>query len=98
MNEMSGMLQAFVEDITRKIVDHSDDVVVDSNVSTKELIIQIRVNAEDCGKIIGKKGKTIESLKTICLAIKNTQFKNDTRRLILAVLEDENSTFSFKKS
>lgn len=98
MSEISAVLKNFIEGIVKQIVDNPKEVHVTSNLSTKEVIIQIKVNSEDCGKIIGKKGRTIESLKTICLAIKNTQFNDDSRRIILAVLEDENSKFSFKRS
>ena len=65
-------------------------------VSTKAVIVQIRVAQYDVGKIIGKSGRTIDSLKILCLAIKNTQFPEDSRRILLEVLEDENSGFSYK--
>ena len=44
---------------------------------------------EDFGKIIGRKGRTIDALKTISLAIKNTHFCSDTRKVSLELIEDE---------
>ena len=67
-----------------------------TSISTKTVIVQIKVEKTDCGKIIGKHGRTIESLKVICLAAKNTQFPNDSRRVVLEVLEDENTDFTYK--
>jgi predicted RNA-binding protein YlqC (UPF0109 family) len=96
MNEMSALLKNFVENTTALIVDNPDDIQVIASVSTKAIIIQIKVDKSDCGKIIGKHGRTIESMKVLCLAVKNTKFPEDSRRVMLEVLEDENSEFTYK--
>lgn len=96
MSGMSDLLQSYVEETTKKIVDKPEDVRVSSSISTKAAILQIKVAQSDCGKIIGKRGRTIDALKVICLAIKNTNFPEDSRRVMLEVLEDENSSFSYK--
>lgn len=96
MNNLAEILKKFVEDTTRKIVDAPDEVEVTSSVSTKAVIIQIKVLQTDCGKIIGKQGRTIDSLKILCLAIKNTNYPEDSRRVLLEVLEDENSNFKYR--
>lgn len=97
MGEMSNLLQEQVESFTKLVVDSPREVEVSTSISTKAIIIQIRVAKEDCGKIIGKRGRTIESLKVLCLAIKNTQFPEDSRRVMLEVLEDENSSFTYSR-
>lgn len=96
MGEMTSLLKDYVESTTRKVVDEPEAVVVTASISTKAIIIQIKVEASDCGKIIGKRGRTIDALKVLCLAIKNTNFPEDSRRVMLEVLEDENSSFSYK--
>lgn len=96
MAGMSEILQKYVEETTKQIVDQPTAVEVETSVSTKTVIIQIRVDKSDCGKIIGKKGRTIEALKTLCTAIKNTNFPEDSRKILLEVLEDENSSFNYK--
>ncbi len=97
MATMSDMLRNFVKDTTEKIVDKPDDVDVKATVSTKAIIIQVRVHDKDCGKIIGRRGRTIDALKVLCLAIKNTQFPNDSRRVMLEVLEDEDTQFNYNQ-
>ena len=97
MSGMSEMLKQYVENTTKQIVDKPDDVRISSSVSTKAVIIQIKVAQSDCGKIIGKRGRNIDSLKILCLAIKNTNFPDDSRRVLLEVLEDENTSFSYNK-
>jgi predicted RNA-binding protein YlqC (UPF0109 family) len=96
MSNLSSTLENFVQNTTMSIVDKPEDVEVSVAISTKAVIIQIRVNSYDCGKIIGKLGRTVDALKIICLAIKNTKFPEDSRRILLEVLEDENSGFSYK--
>jgi len=95
MSEMSKTLQDYIENTTKAVVDKPEVVEVSVSVSTKAIIVQIRVDQTDCGKIIGKKGRTIDALKILCLAIKNTNYPDDSRRVMLEVLEDENSDFSY---
>lgn len=90
---MSEILQKFVDETIKLIVDSPEGVKTTTTVSTKSVIVQIKSDQEDLGKIIGKKGRTIESLKVLTLAIKNTQFPRDTRRVVLEIIEDEDSSF-----
>lgn len=96
MSSISDMLKDYVERETKSIVDNPDEVNVSVSVSTKAVIIQIKVVQSDCGKIIGKRGRTIDAMKVLCLAKKNTNFPEDSRRVMLEVLEDENSSFCYK--
>ncbi len=93
MSEISVLLKNYVEETTKKLVDAPEEVEVKVTVSTKTIIIQIKVGNTDLGKIIGKKGRTINALKILCLAIKNTKFSEDSKRILLEVLEDENSDY-----
>lgn len=96
MGEMSTLLKDYVESTTKAVVDKPESVEVRASVSTKAIIIQVKVDTTDCGKIIGKRGRTIDALKVLCLAIKNTNYPEDSRRVMLEVLEDENTSFSYK--
>jgi len=98
MEGMSEILQNYVESTTKQLVDKPDDVLVNVVVSTKSLIVQIKVAKSDCGKVIGKKGRTIDAMKVIALAIKNTHFSDDIRKVTLEILEDESSGFSLGKN
>ena len=96
MGDMSTLLKDYIRNTVKSIVDKPEQVEVTVSISTKAIIIQTRVDPSDCGKIIGKRGRTIDALKVICLAIKNTNYPEDSRRVMLEVLEDENSNFSYK--
>ena len=93
MNGMSNLMKNYVEQTVKRVVDNPDDVDISVIVSTKSIIIQIKSKKEDLGKIIGKKGRTIESLKILTLAIKNTNYPQDMRRVSLEIIEDENQSF-----
>lgn len=89
------MVKGFIEKNVKLMVDRPDDVHIEVSISTKNVIVQIQVHKTDCGKIIGKKGRTIESLKIICAAVKNTNFPSDSRLVSMEVLEDENYDHNF---
>jgi hypothetical protein len=82
-------MKIFVEDLVKNLVDKKEEVKVDVSVSTKSIIIQIKTDKTDCGKVIGKKGRTIEAIKVVTLAAKNTKFSGDTKGVSVEVLEEE---------
>lgn len=95
MGEIKELLKDYVMDTVRKIVDQPSDVEVNVAISTKTIIVQIKVSQTDCGKVIGKRGRSIDALKILCLAIKNTNFPEDSRRVLLEIIEEENSSFKY---
>jgi len=88
MREKQSYTSLLKQAIAELDVDKPDSVKVSESITTKAVIIQIRVDANDCGKIIGKHGRTIEALKVVCLRAKNNLFPNDSRRVLIEVLED----------
>ena len=48
-----------------RIVDHPDDIVIDEEVSEDRTTLTIHANQEDLGKIIGKSGRIIRSLRDL---------------------------------
>jgi len=95
MKGMSEVLGEYVGYTTKKLVDSPDEVSINVAISTKTVIIQIKTDQKDCGKVIGKRGRTVEALKLIVLAIKNTMYPEDTRRVSLEIIEEENSGYSY---
>lgn len=54
--------------LVSKIVDHPDDVVIDEEKSEGKTLLTIHANPEDMGKIIGKQGRIIKSIRD-CIKI-----------------------------
>ncbi len=58
-------LEDFVMYVSKLLVDHPDDVNVKTVASENGKVIQIACRADDRGKIIGKRGKTIIALRSL---------------------------------
>lgn len=75
-------LEAFVTYITKSLVDNPDEVKISTIKDRNIEIIQISCNKADIGKIIGKSGKTIASVRTLVSgAAARNGFRADVRIL-----------------
>ena len=55
--------------IARKLVDHPNDVRVTAVDGDRvETVLELRVNPEDMGKVIGKRGRTAKAIRTVVKA------------------------------
>jgi hypothetical protein len=75
--------QDFIEFIVKSIVDNPDEVVIDRNVDELGVLITLKVNKDDMGKIIGKDGKTAKAMRVLLRLIGS---KNE-ERVNLKILE-----------
>ena len=58
-------MKEFVEFIIKSLVDHPEKVVVTEVNSERLTILEVRVEKEDMGKVIGKRGITAQSIRTL---------------------------------
>ena len=61
-------MKELIETIVTALVDNPDQVSVEVVEGNQMTVLELRVNAEDLGKIIGKQGRTVRSLRTIVSA------------------------------
>lgn len=59
------MLEEALEHLVRGIVDHPDDVRVDLIDNRRGKRLEIRVNPEDLGRVIGRNGRTAKALRQV---------------------------------
>lgn len=83
---MSTIDQQFVEYIVKSLVGHPDDVVVERIIDEKGVLLSLTVNPEDLGRVIGKRGATAQSLRTLLRALGT---KNDARYNLKIVNNDQ---------
>jgi len=83
-------MKEYVEFIVKNLVDEQDDVNINVFISTKAIVIQIKTAKGDCGKVIGRKGRTIDAIKVLALATKNTKFPEDSKSISIEISEEEN--------
>ena len=62
---MSVVLVDALEHLVRGIVDNPDDVQVELVTNRRGRTLEIRVNPEDLGKVIGRGGRTATALRTV---------------------------------
>jgi len=77
--------QEFVETIVKAIVTKPEKVVTNRTVDEMGVLIELTVDAEDMGKIIGKEGRTAKAIRTL-LRVLGAQ---NNARVNLKIMEPE---------
>ncbi len=57
--------QEFLEFIIQALVEHPEDVKVTRTVDEMGVLLNLRVNPEDMGRIIGREGSTARSIRSL---------------------------------
>jgi len=73
---MSSIDQQFVEFIVKSLVSNPGAVQVTRRIDEKGVLLELTVDPEDLGRVIGKRGATAQSLRTLLRALGT---KNDAR-------------------
>ncbi len=79
--------QEFVESVVKEIVSNPDAVKVTRSIDEKGVLLELTVDPEDMGVVIGKEGKTAKSIRTLLRVL---GAKNDSR-VNLKIVEPEGS-------
>ena len=78
------IMKEFIEAIVKQLVDKPDEVVVEPVESERTIIYELKVGDGDLGKVIGKQGRTAQSIRTLMSAI---SAKGGGKRAILEIIE-----------
>ena len=68
--------QQFVEYVVKSLVGNPDAVQVERRIDEKGVLLELTVDPEDLGRVIGKRGATAQSLRTLLRALGT---KNEAR-------------------
>ncbi len=66
---MSDIDQQFIEYVVKSLVGKPDAVHIDRRVDDKGVLLELTVDPEDLGRVIGKRGATAQSLRTLLRAL-----------------------------
>lgn len=77
-------MKAFVEFIVKALVDYPDQVDVKEVDGERAVVYELRLNKTDIGKVIGKQGRTIQSLRTLV----NGASAKLGKRAMVEIIED----------
>src|SRR3954454_24033528 len=68
--------QQFIEYIVKSLVNNPDAVSIERRIDEKGVLLELTVDQEDLGRVIGKRGATAQSLRTLLRALGT---KNEAR-------------------
>lgn len=63
-----GLVRATLEYLARSLVEHADEVHVESVEGSRSIILQLRVHPDDMGRVIGKQGRTARAIRQVMKA------------------------------
>lgn len=86
---MSTIDQQFIEYIVKTLVNNPDKVNIDRAIDEKGVLLSLSVDPEDVGRVIGRRGATAQSIRTLLRALGT---KNDARYNLKIVNTDDNTS------
>jgi len=76
-------LKELIELIIKGIVDNPDKVEINEVIGEKSSIYEVRVDSDDIGKVIGRQGRNIKSIRTIV----NAAAQKDDKRVVVEIVD-----------
>lgn len=76
-------LTGLLEFIVKSLVDSPEEVAIKSKQQQGSLIFELKVSEKDRGRVIGKQGKTIKSIRKLLSAAAS----GSDRRVVLELVE-----------
>ncbi len=76
------ILKELIELMIKGIVDKPDKVEINQIIGEKTSVFEIKADPDDIGKIIGKQGRNIKSIRTII----NAAAQRDSKRVIIEIV------------
>jgi len=74
-------MREFIEFIAKHLVDQPDSVNIEEQLEEDKLVFILKVAQNDVGKIIGRKGRTAQAMRTLLTAIAAKEGKRAVLRL-----------------
>ena len=76
-------MKEHIEEIAKSLVDHPSEVVVTETVSGDDLLLELKVDPSDMGKVIGRQGRIAKAIRTV---VKAASSKSD-RKVVVEILQ-----------
>lgn len=75
-------MKELVELIIKGIADNPDKVEISEIIGERSSIFEVKVDPDDIGKVIGRQGRNIKSIRTIV----NAAAQKDNKRVIIEIV------------
>ena len=71
-----------VEAIAKSLVDHPENVAIKTTEDASGLVIELTVDPDDMGKVIGKQGRIAKAIRTVVKAAATKENKKVTVEIV----------------
>jgi predicted RNA-binding protein YlqC (UPF0109 family) len=78
-------MNELVQFLARQLVNNPDAVEVKEVHGDTASVLELRVAKEDLGRVIGKQGRTVKSIRTILNAVAS----RTNRKIVLEIIEEK---------
>lgn len=78
-------MKELVEFVVCSLVDHPDEVSVTESSSGSQVLLELRVADSDMGRVIGRKGRVINSIRSL---VQVAAARQGNSRVSLEIIED----------
>lgn len=68
-------MKEILELIITNLVNNKDEVSIEQSETEKSIVFKVRVAKDDMGKIIGKRGKVAQSIRTVMKSVAGKEGK-----------------------
>lgn len=83
-------MKEFVEFIAKHLVDKPDKVIVEETTSDENIIeLTLKVDKNDIGKVIGKKGNTVNAMRALLTALGGKEHHRVSLKIIAPEIKTE---------
>jgi len=84
VRDQSRVLKELLRFLAQNLVTHPDAVEVTEGQSDDAAVLELRVDKQDLGRVIGKQGRTAKSLRTIL----NAAASRANTKVVVEIIED----------
>ncbi|MEI6084410.1 MAG: KH domain-containing protein [Verrucomicrobiota bacterium] len=78
-------MKAFIEYVVKALVDYPEQVEIREVDGERAVVFEVRLNATDIGKVIGKSGRTITAIRTLLMSA----VAQSGKRTMIEIIEPE---------
>lgn len=72
-------MKELVKVIAMSLVDHPEEVLVTETETDEAIVVELKVSADDMGKVIGKQGRIAKAIRTV---VKAAASKDDKKVVV----------------
>ena len=76
-------MKELIEVIAKSLVDHPSEVVVTETVSGDDLLLELKVDPSDMGKVIGRQGRIAKAIRSVVKAAAT----KDNKRVVVDIVQ-----------